>query len=290
MTEQSQTIVRTTHEPALAREWELVLLAHGLAPAVRRTEEGMALTVPRGEVDAALSVLAMYEIEAARKTEPRERAREFNLLAGALPGFSLLVFFFLTVQWNASIPWLERGSANAARILDGEIWRTVTALTLHADAAHALSNALAIVLFFGAAAGQLGAGLAGALILFAGAAGNLANSLLQGSPHDSVGASTAVFGALGILGSFAVMRRRREAGNKRRAWVIIGAVLALLGILGAGEGRVDVLAHVLGLLAGAAIGLVVALTAVRSPGLAIQWTCGVAAVAAIVWSWLLALR
>jgi membrane associated rhomboid family serine protease len=188
----------------------------------------------------------------------------------------LLSFFALTEHWNWSVRWLDRGSAHAGRILEGEMWRAVTALTLHGDAAHALSNALALAIFFGAAAGQVGVGLAAALILLAGAAGNLANSLLQGSPHNSVGASTAVFGALGILGSLAVMRHRREVRDKRRAWVIVGAALALLGMLGAGQGGV--------------VGLVVALAVVRSPGLAVQWICGAAAFAVIVCSWLLALR
>src|SRR5207237_567665 len=44
-------------------------------------------------------------------------------------------------------PWFERGSAVAARILGGEWWRAVTALTLHANLAHLLANAVACGLF-----------------------------------------------------------------------------------------------------------------------------------------------
>jgi membrane associated rhomboid family serine protease len=173
-------------------------------------------------------------------------------------------------------------------MLDGEIWRAVTALTLHGDAAHALGNAFAIGIFFSATAGQIGVGLAGALILLAGAVGNIANSLLQGSPHDSVGASTAVFGAVGILGSLAAMRRRKE-GDKRRLWIAAGTALALLGMLGTGGRQVDVLAHLLGLLVGGGVGIAGALALVRSPGFATQWICGAAACAVIIYSWLLAL-
>ena len=275
----------------MAHEWELVLLAQGFAPRMRRTEDGIVLTVPRSEVDAALSALVAYETETVREAAPRDRRNEsLNLPAGAALGVLLFGFFALTLQWNSSMPWLERGSANAGRMLDGEIWRAVTALTLHGDAAHALSNAFTLAIFFGAAAGQIGVGLGGALILLAGAAGNMANSLLQGSPHDSVGASTAVFGAVGILGSLAVMRRRRVGRDKRRAWMAVGAALALLGMLGAGGHRVDVLAHLLGLLAGGGVGMVAALALVRPAGLAIQWICGAAAFSVIVYSWLLALR
>jgi membrane associated rhomboid family serine protease len=290
MIDDSQEILRVARDELLAREWELVLLAQGFAPRIRRSEDGMMLTVPRGELDAALSALAAYEMETARKAAPRERPNEsLNLPAGAALGGLLLGFFVLTERWTSSIPWLERGSANAGRILDGEVWRGVTALTLHGDAAHALSNAFTIGIFFGAAAGQIGLGVAGALILLSGAVGNLANSLLQGSPHDSVGASTAVFGAVGILGSLAVMRRR-AGEDKRRPWIAVGAALALLGMLGAGGGRVDVLAHLLGFLAGGGFGMIAVLAVTRPPGLAIQWTCVAATFAVIVCSWLLALR
>jgi membrane associated rhomboid family serine protease len=210
------------------------------------------------------------------------------LQAGAVAGLLLLGFFALTVVWNSTVAWLERGSASAARILDGELWRTVTAVTLHADLVHALSNAFAIVVFFGAVSGQLGRGVSGALILLAGAGGNLANAYLRGPPHDAVGASTAVFGAVGIVGSLAMMRNR-EMGNRRGAWVGIAAALALLGMLGSGGARVDVMAHALGFLIGAALAMLVGLTLPRSRGGDVQWKCGVAAVALIVYCWMLAL-
>lgn len=290
MTDDSETILRVLHDAALAHEWELVLLAQGLAPRIRRSEDGIVLTVPRGEVDAALAALAAYAKENPPKAQSRDLPIEsINLPAGAAVGLLLLGFFAVTVQWKSSLPWLERGSANAGRILDGELWRIVTALTLHGDAAHALSNAFAIAVFFGAAAGQLGIGVAAALVLAAGAGGNFANAFVQGSPHDSLGASTAVFGAVGMLGSLAMIRRGRESGNKRRAWIAIGAALALLGILGAGSGRVDVLAHLLGFLTGGASGVVIALVLPRRPSPILQWICGGATLGVIVCSWLFAL-
>jgi len=290
MTDDSETIVRVTRDEALARDWELVLLAQGLSPRIHRTPDGIVLAVPLQEADKALAGLASYEKETPAKARWRAEApRAVDLLAATLVGLLLLGFFAVTVVWNSKLPWLELGSANAGRIIDGELWRSVTALSLHGDAAHAVSNALALAVFFGAASGQLGAGVAGALVLLAGAGGNLANAFIQGSPHDSVGASTAVFGAVGILGSLAMIRRSRESGNKRRAWIAVAASLALLGMLGTGGGRVDVLAHLLGFLAGGALGILIALVAPRPPVVAVQWTCGAAALAAIVCSWLRAL-
>ena len=44
-------------------------------------------------------------------------------------------------------PWFEGGSADSTRILAGELWRSVTALCLHADVGHVASNALFGALF-----------------------------------------------------------------------------------------------------------------------------------------------
>ena len=186
--------------------------------------------------------------------------------------------------------WFEHGSADADRILLGELWRTVTALTLHANLAHALSNAIGITLFLGALSSILGPGLGSALVLLAGAGGNLANALIHGSAHVSVGASTSVFGAVGMLGGLGLARRGRKKVPRRRAWVPVAAALALLAMLGAGGERVDVLAHLFGFLFGGVLGFLSAFVTPRPPGLRIQWACGTAAFALLIYCWFLALR
>jgi membrane associated rhomboid family serine protease len=123
----------------------------------------------------------------------------------------------------------------------------------------------------------VGVGPGGALVLLAGAGGNLANAFLYGSAHVSVGASTAVFGAVGILGSLGMVRRRRRALSRWRAWLPVAAALALLGMLGSSGERVDIWAHLCGLLVGAVLGMVSALVMPRIPDLPIQWACGTAA-------------
>ena len=214
-----------------------MLLAQGLSPSLSRNLDGaIALTVSRENVERARGALLAYEREnppkGAAGREPLGSADSFA--ASAVAGLLILAFFSITVISNPTMAWFERGSADADKILNGELWRTLTALTLHADVAHALSNATALVLFLGAVGRVLGTGLGCALILMAGVGGNLANALLHGSPHVSVGASTSVFGAVGVLGGLGVVMRRTGALSRRRAWLPVAAAFALLGMLGTG--------------------------------------------------------
>src|SRR2546430_9329762 len=55
-----------------------------------------------------------------------------------------------------------------SRMMAGEWWRAVTALTLHADAPHLLGNALASALLVTAVCQQLGPGVGLWLVLLAG--------------------------------------------------------------------------------------------------------------------------
>jgi membrane associated rhomboid family serine protease len=89
----------------------------------------------------------------------------------------------------------------------------VTALTLHADLAHVLSNALACLVFVTAVAWWLGPGVGTWLVLLAGAGGNALTALVHGPASVSGGASTAIFGALGILAARQSVARRRPFGD-----------------------------------------------------------------------------
>jgi rhomboid protease GluP len=288
LTKGSEIPLRVTSDHNLAEEWELALVAQGLCPSLSRTRDGLVLSVPEEEVERALIGLSAYERENPPKLLETEEPP--NLVAGASLAGILLLFFFITVIGYPTVQWFERGSADADRILLGELWRTVTALTLHANLAHALSNAIAITLFLGALSSILGPGLASALVLLAGAGGNLTNALVHGSAHVSVGASTSVFGAVGMLGGLGLARRGRRKVPKRRAWVPVAAALALLAMLGTGGENVDILAHLFGFLFGGVLGLLFAFVAPSPPGRLVQWGCGSAAFAVLISCWLLALR
>jgi rhomboid protease GluP len=212
------------------------------------------------------------------------------LIAGIVVAGVLILSHAVTVRWKEAAPWFDQGGAEASRILDGELWRTVTALTLHADLVHLFSNAVAAAIFVTALSSIVGAGLALALVVLAGACGNLANALMQGSSHFSVGASTATVGAVGVLGTLGLVRRRREPTRRRGAWIPIAAALGLLAMLGTGTGRTDLLAHLFGFFCGAALGIPVGLLFPVPPPQLLQWACGSATAAVLIYCWSLALR
>lgn len=289
MNETSEIPLRVAPRRTLAEEWALVLVAQGLSPSIRPTDEGFVLGVPSEEVEQAIGALYAYESEnPAEPQEGEEVAGSAHLYVALGVSVALVVFFFITGARNPTVRWFERGSADAERILLGELWRTVTSLTLHADLGHVMANAIAGAIFLSAVCRVLGPGLGCTLVLLAGAGGNFANALLHGSLHVSVGASTSVFGAVGLLGGLGVGQRRRRGARGRRAWMPIAAGFALLAMLGMGE-RVDLSAHLFGFLVGGILGILAALVVPRPPGPHLQWTFGGAALGMLIYSWALAL-
>jgi membrane associated rhomboid family serine protease len=296
---EKETLLRIAPERKVVDEWALVLLTQGISASVRRTRAGFALSVQPRDSERAAAALAAHDREkwgeAREKEEEGEEKEEEAagsgyLLAGLAVPLALLVFFFVTGPRNPGVHWFARGSADAERIVNGDLWRTVTALTLHADFLHVMVNAITGAIFLSACFRLLGVGLGGALVLLAGAGGNLANAVLHGGLHNAVGASTAVFGALGALGGLGVVRRRRTEARSRRAWVPFAAGLALLAWIGTAGQRVDLWAHLCGFLLGSLLGIFAGIAVFRPPGARVQWALGAAAVATVLWSWSLALR
>ena len=246
-------LLRLSSDFRRAMDLSLVLEQEGITHGLRRVgDERWALQID--DRDAARAEAAVAAFEKENPLEVR-RPEVVHPTAGAVASgvvfsLALLTMFVWTGPESAGSPWLERGSANAAAILRGEWWRSVTALTLHADAGHAAANAAMGGLLLALLARSVGSGMASALMLLSGVAGTIAAAGLMRQDFVSIGASTAVFGA---LGSLAALPR-----HSRRAWIPLGGGLALLAFLGTSK-RADLAGHlcgfVSGVLAGAAVSL-----------------------------------
>jgi len=285
------TAVRVSPERRQADEWATVLAAGGIAHRLRGRLDGWALIVDARDVDAARETLDAYDrentVDATRIRAVAVAPDRAAAWVGVAVGLLLIAFFAVTgPRANRSV-WFERGSAVAERIVGGEWWRTVTALTLHADGPHVLSNATASAVVVGAVSYEVGPGVGLWLVLLAGIGGNALTAIAHGTHHDSVGASTAMFGAIGILAATRLVSRERRPVARKR-WMTVAASLALLGLLGTSP-EADLLAHLFGLLVGGALGLAAALAFRRSPGAPTQWMLAIAALALVVVAWLRAI-
>jgi rhomboid protease GluP len=137
----------------------------------------------------------------------------------------------------------------------------------------------------------LGSGLAWLAILLAGAVGNALDALVHPAGQTAIGASTAWFGALGILSGHARQSQAIPWRGGLRRWAPIGAGVMLLAFLGFGGERTDVGAHVAGFAVGVAIGFALAHAARRVPqGAHAQRIYGILAGGLFALAWLLALQ
>ncbi len=243
-----------------ANDYALVILSMKLPYWLMEEEGRYVLYVPVEYEGEAREQIERYRRESAY-WPPVERTDPVLSVPSAalwLYAVVLVVIFFRShAPGAAGEAWFAAGRVDAGRMLEyGEWYRGITALTLHADIGHLAGNLAGGALFAFFLMRVLGGGLSWLLILGAGALGNTLNVLVRAeAAHLSVGASTAVFGALGAIVGYQVLREFRTGGRfrSRRLWAPLAAGLVLLGFLGAGGERTDVLAHAWGFLAGGAV-------------------------------------
>jgi membrane associated rhomboid family serine protease len=280
-----------------ARERGLVVAAMNLPHWVVREGDLFTLQVEVSAREAVLRELHKFESERASQqrlatsgdfadaSAIRPRTASLFVAGWIVAGFWLL-------QNVLGDKWLEAGIADSARIIEqAEWWRTLTALTLHADFAHFAANLAAGLLFAAFMGFQFGGGASWLLIVVSGGLGNLLNAWFYArQPHHSLGASTAVFGALGALMMCDFLARLRTPHSRNRWQLIvpIGAGLGLLAFLGAGdaERQTDYMAHLWGFGAGAFLGLL--MTSVPRAVIAnrlFQIVAGLTAVLLLALSW-----
>jgi membrane associated rhomboid family serine protease len=283
----------TTHEIRVAKnvrqahDWSLVLSSQSISHQIRETPDGYAILVDEENAARAVDALDGYDRESTWHEARLEPAVEYGPTPAALVVAVLLVLAYAATSRSAR--WYDAGGAAAALIRGGEVWRTMTALTLHANVAHVAANAVACGIFGSALMRIVGPGLGIVLLLLSGAGGNLINALIRSSHHVAVGASTSIFGAVGALAGIQLTRRRRASASRWRSWAPLAAGIALLAWLGM-SAESDVLAHGFGFLVGAGLGVVLPRILPRPPQTRTQYVLALAAALTVAASWTLALH
>jgi membrane associated rhomboid family serine protease len=251
------------------------------------------LVVPR-----EMSEKAKYEIWQYNKENrplPRRQPRRMPEYQNAVPGVVSYVFVICLVAWLAgesmfSKNWFAVGRVDGDLIRQGEWWRTLTALTLHSGLRHLAGN-IGFGALFGILAGRLfGSGLTWLCVLTASAIANTLNTMLLDSRHQSIGASTAVFAALGLIAGF-VWQAKLMAQDRwaYRLGPIVGGI-ALLAYTGTGGPNTDIGAHLAGFVCGFGVGMLLTLLPDIPRNRRFQQLCGALTLAMLSMAWINALQ
>jgi membrane associated rhomboid family serine protease len=250
-------------EPATARiparshrqamDWSLVLVSQGIEALIENPAEGAGwgLVVGAQDYARALEAIRQYRLENREWPWRQEVFRPGFLFDWGSSGWAALVaiFFWLSTRADLRTP----GSMDSVAVAHGQWWRLFTAIWLHADLGHLISNLTFGFVLIGLAMGRYGTGAGLLLAYLAGAAGNCGTWLVATARHQSLGASGMVMGALGLLAmpSFALWRQTARAPKVILGGIVGGGLLFVL--LGLTPGT-DVMAHFGGFVCGLLLG------------------------------------
>ena len=276
-----------------AKERALVVSAMELPHWIVREGRAFILRVEPPAQAAVAQELEKFESEQAGRvalTEARPVARIETLSLYVAAWFLGTCWFVQNIMPPA---WQAKGEAMSRTIVhDGEWWRAITALVLHGDLPHLVANIASGLLFSAFVLPRFGTGVTWLLVVISGFLGNLSNAwFYQGTSHNSIGSSTAVFGALGLLVASDFVERFSSPTTRSRWQLVLplGAGFALLAYLGAGgeeHSRTDYMAHLWGFLAGLLLGALAEVLGTRDRvGKMAQRLSALAAPAIILAAW-----
>lgn len=249
--------------PSLDEAYEnaLVVLAMNLDCFVREVDGLFALEVEQEREGAIRHELSEY---AAEQQDWRERAE----LPVGVVGMELAVFWAISLVGifllQLKDPEISDRFCNSAVdvVAGGEWWRTFTALFLHGDFPHLAGNLVYGGVFCFFVAQSFGQVRGWILILASGVTGNALNAVYY-YPENfySLGASTATFGAVGLLVGLGIVLAWKSRTYRMLKPVVVPLAggLVMLGLFGVSDGDTDVMAHVFGWLSGVVLGTVVSM-------------------------------
>jgi len=277
----------------------LILSSSGILYHVKKSGKRWEIWVEEAEYDNALDCIKQYfeenpdlesdiepdiESDIAPVLGPIE-AEFQKTYTGIWAAVFLLGCYVLSTAGNEKMHYVRQYGASAVDILHGEWYRLVTALMLHADSVHLLGNMVGIAVFGTAVCGITGWGVGWLLILVTGILGNLLNAALMKTGHVSIGASTAIFGAVGLLAGYQFLKLYKISGKRVRAWLPLGGGIALLGFLGSGE-HSDLTAHLFGFVSGIVLGILYAYKKPHRPDRSVQRYCIIILSGILALAWL----
>ena len=241
--EESACVVSGTYRQI--HDYGLVLLSQGIAFRLARSESGpFEIYVVPEEEARAIQQLDLYR----KENPPKEENPPLPLTLSIQPAWVLLVPVVCTILDFGN--FVDRihyaGLSDADKILRGEWWRTITALTLHGDARHLASNLLSGYIVLNLMSYRLPLAR---MVPFLAVASAVANFFV------ALGYSTFVFAAIGALAVIEFRLMPRESHGMLRRFAPLCGAASLAVFLGLGE-NADILGHAYGFIAGCICGLI----------------------------------
>jgi rhomboid protease GluP len=185
------------------------------------------------------------------------RTENFRDFVRFYPIVTLIIFIHILLYLATTIPvfpsryLFELLSGVNLFIVNGEYWRLVTPVFIHAGFAHMLFNSFSLVLFGPALEQLMGRTKFILLYLTTGIAANIATLALEPLTYTHVGSSGAIFGLFGFYIAIIVFRKAmlsRENSQTIMTIAIIGVVMTFV------QSNINITAHIFGLIAGFLIG------------------------------------
>ena len=235
------------------RDDSLVLLSQGIEHRLVRSEEGpfQIFVVPEMEAAARLQ-LELYH----RENPPKEENPPIPLSFSLQPLWVLLAPILVTLlQFTDKINLHSEGVSDAAKVLKGEWWRSLTAQTLHGDARHLASNLLCGYIVMNKITFRIPLLRLVPFIAVAAAVANLCVSATVQTDFRSLGFSTFVFAAIGCLSVIEFRLMPKESHGMLRRFAPLCGAASLAVFLGLGE-NADILGHAYGFVAGLFCGFI----------------------------------
>lgn len=202
--------------------------------------------------------LAQYDKENQLKAE-KMRNSDFPASSFFSPA-ALVIMVLMSLVHMVSTQTGTHGSAlfkfgiSPYFLSQGDTYRAITALFLHADTEHLLGNLAGLLIFASPMIRLTGYGTGPFLLLCAAVTGNLISNGLEQNAVLSIGASTAVMAAAGLLAAWQVCNNPFVSIFKRLVPLAAGATL--MAMFSHGE-RTDVSAHFFGFISGIGVGFLV---------------------------------
>lgn len=247
-----------------ANEYALVILAMNLDCWMRMEAGGQSYALYASPA-FAVAIHEEFRLYAEEQRIPKNGKVEAPIHRSGVELLFLWALILLFVFDNQT-PVINATYCNSSLGIfeQGEWHRAFTSLFLHGSLEHLIGNLLLGGIFCVCVAYSIGPVLGWGAILLSGTLGNIATAYLNlPDEFESLGASTATFGALGILAGSSMYFAWKARSVRKLGGAVLPVVAGsiMLGWFGSGGGdpNVDVLAHVMGFAVGAVLGLLIVL-------------------------------